>query len=113
MLTMMKIALIGTCLCGAAGLAIAKTSPAVMTPVQITQSVNPYTITPEKAKEIAVSDADLEMNDVRFIKVEEEFDDGINKVKVEFVHGNTEYEYEINASNGDVLDSSIDDHFFI
>ncbi len=65
-------------------------------------------ITKDKAKEIAVADAGLTVNDVSFKKVKQEFDDGIDKIKVEFVYGETEYEYDIDAKTGTILEVSTD-----
>ena len=66
----------------------------------------------EQAKEIAVKAAGLTAKDVTFTKVKKEFDDGYNKIKVEFVHNGIEYEYDIDAATGKIIkadtDSTID-----
>ncbi len=68
-------------------------------------------ITASKAKSIALSDAGLKASEVSFIKVERDSDDGITVYEVEFVKGNVEYEYEINAKTGKIIsrDKEIDD----
>ena len=65
----------------------------------------------DKAKEIALKKARLKASDVRFIKAKLEFDDGIQVYQIEFISGSYEYEAEINARNGNIIDLSreIDD----
>ncbi|MBE7011332.1 MAG: hypothetical protein E7415_01510 [Ruminococcaceae bacterium] len=68
-------------------------------------------ISKEKAKEIALNKAGLGENDVTFIKVELERDDGIYIYDVEFRQGRMEYNAEIKADNGKIIDwdAEIDD----
>ena len=68
-------------------------------------------ISVDKAKEIALKKAGLKASDVRFIKAKLEFDDGIQVYQIEFISGSYEYEAEINARNGNIIDFSreIDD----
>ena len=65
-------------------------------------------VTKDQAKEIAVKDAGFSVKDVTFKKVKQEFDDGIEKIKVEFINGDIEYEYEIDAKTGKILEFSTD-----
>lgn len=65
-------------------------------------------ITKEKAKEIAVKDAGLAMKDVTFTKVKQEFEDGYDQIQVTFIYGETEYEYEIDAATGKILEVSME-----
>ncbi len=58
----------------------------------------------DKAKSIALSDAGV--SDVTFQKAELDFDDGIVVYDVEFVTSTTEYEYEINATTGAIVEKS-------
>lgn len=60
-------------------------------------------ITPEQAKEIALKHANLTSDQVSFVKAEIDFDNGIQKYDVEFYHGNKEYDYEINATDGKII----------
>ncbi|MBE6072332.1 MAG: peptidase [Clostridium butyricum] len=64
---------------------------------------NPSSISVEKAKEIALNHAGLSANQVSFVKSELDNDDGIQKYEIEFHNNNTEYDYEINAANGEIL----------
>lgn len=64
-----------------------------------------------KAKQIALSHAGLNENDVSFKKVKLDKDDGIYEYEVEFYSGRFEYEYSINAKTGKIIDfeKDIDD----
>lgn len=62
----------------------------------------------DKAKQIALSHAGLDANDVHFEKVKLEKDDGIYEYEVEFTSGRIEYEYSINAKSGSIIDFEID-----
>ena len=64
---------------------------------------NKKVISAEEAKQIVVRDASLNENDVEFIKVKQDHDDGILNWEIEFIANNTKYEYEINANNGNIL----------
>lgn len=69
-------------------------------------------ITLEQAKEIAVKDAGLSEKEVEFLKIEENIDDKIAKYDVEFYYENKEYDYEIDANTGEILeiDNEIEDY---
>ncbi|MBP3872064.1 MAG: PepSY domain-containing protein [Faecalicoccus sp.] len=71
-------------------------------------STSKSAVSKDQAKEIAVKDAGFAVNDVTFKKVKQELDDGIEKIKVEFIQGETEYEYEIDANSGAILERSTD-----
>lgn len=73
------------------------------------QVENNSIITSERAKEIALSDAGLKESQVTMSKVKYEWDDGIQIYDVEFYSGGLEYEYEIDARNGMILEKDIDD----
>ena len=64
---------------------------------------NNKSISAEEAKQIAVSDANFNENDVSFTKVKQDHDDGILNWEIEFIANDTKYEYEINANNGSIL----------
>ena len=64
---------------------------------------NKKAISADEAKQIAVSDAILNENDVSFTKVKQDHDDGFLNWEIEFIANDTKYEYEINANNGNVL----------
>ncbi len=67
-----------------------------------------YSITAEEAENIALKDAGVSRNDVDFITSHQGRDDGIYLYDVEFFAGDKKYEYEINASKGNILQSDID-----
>lgn len=60
-------------------------------------------ISPEQAKNIALQHAKVNQNEAGFIQVKQDFDDGIPEYEIEFYKGNTEYEYTINANNGQII----------
>lgn len=62
-------------------------------------------ISADKAKAIAYEHASVKAADVKFSKAEIDRDDLIAHYEVEFVAGNFEYEYEINAESGKVIAS--------
>ena len=61
-------------------------------------------ISREKARSIALSDASLSAAEVSFTKAKLEKDDGLRKYEIEFIKGSTEYEYEIDAATGSILE---------
>ena len=63
-----------------------------------------FLITPQQAKEIALSNAP----GASVRKCELDYDDGIAVYEIELRNGPIEYEFEINASNGNILDLDID-----
>ena len=69
----------------------------------IHQPINTSNISIDKAKEIALNHAGLSANQVSFIKAEKDMDDGIVKYDIEFYYNNREYNYEINANNGNIM----------
>ncbi|MGL5311631.1 MAG: PepSY domain-containing protein, partial [Peptostreptococcaceae bacterium] len=73
---------------------------------------NQNTITLEEAKEIALQHANLTMEDVKFLKEEESLDDGVEKYDIEFFNDNKEYDYEIDALTGEIIeyDNEIEDY---
>ena len=60
-------------------------------------------ITADEAEQAALSHAGISSSDVSYITCELDFDDGIMVYEVEFISGNTEYEYDINAIDKSVL----------
>lgn len=57
----------------------------------------------DKALEIALSDASV--SDPTWSEVEMDYDDGLMVYEVEFTYNNREYDYEINATTGDIIKS--------
>lgn len=76
-------------------------------------SKNQSLISEEEAKAIALKDAGVSENEVTKIRVKLDDDDGIQEYEVEFYVGNKEYDYDINASTGEILkkDMEIEDDF--
>ena len=57
----------------------------------------------DKAADIALEDAHLSESDVTRLRISKDTDNGKGIYEVEFTMNTTEYEYEILASNGDIL----------
>ena len=60
----------------------------------------------EKAKAIALKDAGV--SNVTFVKVKLDTEDGVKVYDVEFYKGNVEYDYEIDAKTGKILEKDTD-----
>ncbi len=78
-------------------------------------SVNAFAadISSAKAKEIALSDAGFKQNEVSYLNVKSDYDDGVKVYDVSFVSFNhdgsfVEYEYEIKASDGKIRERDVD-----
>ena len=65
-------------------------------------------ISESEAKEIVLKHAGLKEADVKFTKFNEDMDDGVWQYEIEFVSGETEYDYEINMETGEILDFGTD-----
>ena len=65
----------------------------------------------EKAKSIALNHAGLSASDVTFTKAQLDYDDGTRQYEIEFYAGVYEYDYDINAYNGNIrsYDKEYDD----
>lgn len=70
-------------------------------------STNSY-ITKENAKQKALSDAGISENDIRDLEIELDADAGILIYEIEFKTSNNEYEYEINARTGEIINKNTD-----
>ena len=76
-----------------------------------TTPTNPSTTTDigvEKAKEIALNHAGLSASSVNFVKAKADYDDGRKVYEIEFYVGANEYDYEIDATTGKILDFDYD-----
>lgn len=62
----------------------------------------------DQAKAIALKNAGLSAGEVTFTKAKLEKDDGVRKYEIEFRKGGTEYEYEIDAATGAILECDVD-----
>lgn len=65
-------------------------------------------ISVDKAKEIALSHAGLSADQVTFVQANMDFDDGIQKYDIKFYCNGQEYDYEINSSNGQIIQFDYD-----
>ena len=57
----------------------------------------------DEAKNIALTDAGLDINSVQFTREELEHDNHTLVYELEFFYNNIEYDYEINATTGDII----------
>ena len=73
-----------------------------------TQQTSTAYIGVDQAKRIALSKAGLSASGVSFTKAKLENDDGARVYEIEFRCGGTEYEFEIDAVTGAVLESSVE-----
>lgn len=76
--------------------------------VQNSNVNNTTDISLDEAKEIALSHAGLSSEQVTFVQANKEFDDGIQTFDLEFYCNGKEYDYKINASNGQIIQYDYD-----
>ncbi len=77
-------------------------------PINNTKPTNQKYITKEKAKEIALKHSKLNASDVTFEKVEFDYDNGIATYEVEFIYNYNEYDYEIKAVDGNIIQFKVE-----
>ena len=65
-------------------------------------------VSEEMAKETALATAGVRESDTTYLYVMPEYDDGRSVYNVEFLVGTTEYEFEIDANTGQVLEYDAD-----
>ena len=66
-------------------------------------------ITEDRAKSIAMEDAGISQEEVAFVKVKQDYDDGIRTYEVEFFTNDyKEYDYEIDWESGAILSKDYD-----
>ncbi len=63
-------------------------------------------VTLEKAREIAVKDAGIKNAEVSFTKAKLDTDDGVKIYEIEFTYNGNEYEYDINAKTGAIIEKN-------
>ena len=81
----------------------------VKQPSIIQQSGTTGKLTEEEATSIALIHASFTADQVKQLRLEFEYDDGIPQYNVEFYEGYLEYEYEIHAVTGQILSVEKDD----
>ena len=62
----------------------------------------------EKAKEVALKDAGLKANQVKFVQAGTDYENGKKYYEVEFYKGNREYDYTIDAETGKIVEADYD-----
>lgn len=67
----------------------------------------------KEAKNIALKHAGISSSKATFVKAKKDYEDGIQVYEIEFYSGNTEYDYEIRVSNGEIIsyDKDIENYF--
>ena len=65
-------------------------------------------ISVDRAKQIALEDAGLNEEEVKLTTAKFEDDDGAKEYEIEFYSGKLEYEYEIDAVTGEILESEVE-----
>ena len=87
---------------------IAATPAATVAPVTAAPAQNNANgaVTLEEAVNIALKDAGFTAADVNFTKKAQDTDDGVQKYEIEFTNGGYEYDYDINASTGQIIEKS-------
>ena len=66
------------------------------------------TVDKKEALAIALADAGLEKSDVRRTRTHRDYDDGRKFFEVSFRAGDTEYNYDIDAATGTIVDYDVD-----
>lgn len=61
-------------------------------------------ISEEEAKNIALKDANLAESEISGLRIKQERDDGIQKYEVDFYSNSREYDYDIDAISGKILE---------
>ena len=86
---------------------VAATAAASEAPKAETRGNNNY-IGLERAKAIALSDAGLSAASVTFTGAKQDLDDGVPNYDLDFYTATHEYDYEINAQTGAIMDKSVE-----
>ena len=82
-----------------------QTIPQQQVPVQADYNNNlgQAAITMDQAKQIATTDAGVDLSAATFIKTAQDYDNGILNWEIDFVAHNVKHEYDINATTGAVM----------
>ncbi|MGL6294734.1 PepSY domain-containing protein [Eubacterium aggregans] len=83
------------------------TTPTVTTQATPTGNDNATDITAEKAKEMALTKAGVKESDTYELKVETGTENGRRAYEVDFKAGGHEYEYDIDYSTGEIIQSQV------
>lgn len=60
-------------------------------------------LTVEEAKNIALTHAKLDENNVEFLRTKLDYDDGVLVYEIDFVYNKEDYDYEIDANTGAII----------
>lgn len=85
-----------------------ETSPKGTDSTASENTTDPNSISEEKAREIALADAEVAEADVTGIRVEKDRDNGRDVYDVEFYAGDKEYDYEIDRTTGEIISRHYD-----
>ncbi len=66
-------------------------------------NINNNEIGNQKALSIALNDAKVSSENAKHVLIKNDFEDGVKTYDIEFWSGNTKYDYEINAYNGNII----------
>ena len=82
--------------------------------IDLPNGENVSAINADKAKQIAFERAGIKAEDAKFLEVEYDYDDDLRifEYSVEFVAGGYEYDFEINAENGQIIKYEKDKDLF-
>lgn len=108
MFTFLKVLLAGTCLFGSAGAAYAPNQAVnnATGPLHMTQKQG-Y-IGEDEAKNVALKDAGVKEKETTYLTVHLDTDDGMEVYEVEFMVGNKEFDYDIDAYTGQIVSKDFD-----
>lgn len=67
-------------------------------------------LTQDEAAAIACKDAGVSQDKISHLRVEQDWDDGVMTYNIEFYNGNTEYDYEIHGTTGQILERDQDNN---
>ena len=65
-------------------------------------------ITEAQARQIALNDAGVSEDQATFVRCQVDYDDGVMEYEVEFYAGNSEFDYDIDANTGRIIDYDVD-----
>ncbi len=87
---------------------VIKSEKDIETDAPVNNGTGSEKISKEEALKIAYADAGVDAADVYIIKCELETDNGVTYYDAEFIVGKKEYDYDINAKTGAIIDKSVE-----
>lgn len=107
-LIVLSLALVCLCSCGQRVRISQPVEPNTQTASPGSEKTTIEVIGEEKAKEIALKKAELTADEVRFGRIELDFDNGVWQYEVEFRKERIEYSVDINAQTGEIISYEMD-----